>query len=108
MVLVFYFMGCVDEEGGYQGTPTSTVVSYTLMVVTDTQNFPKQVHFMLVDGKKWYLDHVNIGGSMNFKACTLSKLGSGGTSACTQMTHNDVPEKDPSPKWIWRTRLVQW
>ena len=76
LVIAFPFGENVDP-GEDRAAPDASVNVETPSVVTDNWNSPKQVNVLLVEAGKWYLAPMNIGGSFNFKACTLSRWGSG-------------------------------
>ena len=71
----FAFEG-VETEAEERGTLMVAVAVDTPSTVMDSWNSSKEVHIMLA-AETWCYAPVNKGGSEDFRACTLSKVGMG-------------------------------
>ena len=89
----FPFEG-VETEAEERGTLTVAVAVDTPSTVMDSWNSIKEVHIMLA-AETWCYAPVNKGGSEDFRACTLSKVGMGEQGECSKTTHMDVAGKEP-------------
>ena len=103
LLSAFTFEG-VGTAGAERGTLMVSVAGDTPSMVTDSWNSTKEVQLMLA-AETWFYASVNKGGSDDFRACTLSKVGMGSPGfepECSKTTHMDVAGKEP----IRRFRVV--